>query len=223
MTDSCTEETKRAFDRDGFVIIRGYLSDDEVSEMREQTDRYLTEILPGLPEASKYKGTLKQLNKHDRWFRDYLEHGRQVPLLETLIEDALAPDCVVWNDKPPAASFATPPHQDAIGSPRVPPRGCSMWIALDPVDRNNGCLYYARGSHRRGLIRSFPIPAFEPKDHDAVPAELAAGDAVVHDALAIHWTHENRSDRSRRSIAFVYWGASSEIDPVLARKFSSAY
>ncbi len=172
-----TEEIKRVFDRDGFVIIRDYLSDDEVSEMRERTDRDLTEILPGLPEASGYKGTLKHLNKHDRWFRDYLEHGRHVPLLETLIEDALAPDGVIWNDKPARASFPTPPHQDAIGCPRVPPRGCSMWIALDPVDRDNGCLYYARGSHRSGLIQSYryrlssrkTTTARRPSSHPAMP------------------------------------------------------
>ena len=215
-------EAKQRFDRDGFVILPSWLSSDDVGEMQERTHRYLSEVLPGLPEAATYRGTLKQLQRHDPWFRDYLENGPHRSLLETLIEDDLAPELVVWNDKPVDASFATPPHQDAVGSPRVPPSGCTLWIALDPVDRTNGCLHYGRGSHLRGLIKTFPIPDFDPLDHDDVPVELSPGDAVVHDARTIHWTDENRSDRSRRSIAFVYWGASSAIDPALARKFSRA-
>jgi phytanoyl-CoA hydroxylase len=214
---------KETFDHDGFVIIPGFLSHDEVAEMRERTARYLAEVLPSLPEASRYGGTLKGLDRRDPWFRNYLEHGKQVPLLETLIADALAPDGVIWNDKPPGRSIPTRPHQDAIGSPRVPPGGCSMWVALDRVDRETGCLYYACGSHRRGLIRAYPIPASELVAYDPIPAELLPGDAVVHNALTIHWANENLTDRSRRSVTSVYWAASSAIDPIKARKFASAY
>ncbi len=215
------EATRAAFDADGFVILRGFFSADEVAGMRERTDRYLAEVLPGLPEASKYSGTLKHLDFRDPWFRRWLEHGRQVPLLEALFGGALAPELAIWNDKPPGVSTPTRAHQDAIGSRRMPPDGCSTWMALDPADRENGCLYYARGSHRRGLIRAYPIPDSEVARFDAVPAELMPGDLVVHSALTMHWTNENRTSRSRRSITFVYWAASSAIEPHGAGKFTS--
>ncbi len=34
------DEIKRDYNRDGFVIIRGYLSAEELQELREQTHRF---------------------------------------------------------------------------------------------------------------------------------------------------------------------------------------
>ena len=44
-------------------------------------------------------------------------------------------------------------------------------------------------------------------EKDAVAAEVAPGDAVIHSALTVHWSGPNRSDRPRRAVSFFYWGA----------------
>ena len=53
------------------------------------------------------------------------------------------------------------------------------------------------------------------------PAVVEPGDAVVHDALTVHWSGVSRSDRARRAVSFFYWGESSKIDPDLAAKFEA--
>lgn len=42
-TTANMEEIKRDYDRNGFVIIRGYLSAEELQELRDQTHRFFEE------------------------------------------------------------------------------------------------------------------------------------------------------------------------------------
>jgi phytanoyl-CoA hydroxylase len=115
----------------------------------------------------------------------------------------------------------TPAHQDGFYWNRKPDLACGIWIALDPVDRENGCLWYGRGSHKLGIQPhgasgvlgfSHGLLNFDPKSVDAVPIELQPGDAVAHSSATIHWTETNRSNRHRRAIATFCFGASTVRD-----------
>jgi phytanoyl-CoA hydroxylase len=116
---------------------------------------------------------------------------------------------------------ATPPHQDGFYWCRRPNIGISLWIALDPVDRENSCLWYARGSHRAGLNRhqasgvlgfSQGLVSFDPGTVDAVPIEIGPGDAVAHHISTIHWTNPNRTARRRRALSMFAFGTSTVRD-----------
>ena len=79
-----------------------------------------------------------------------------------------------------------------------------MWLALDVVDEENGCVRYVRGSHRRGMrphgrtgvlgfsqgITDYGQPE-DLADEIAFPAQ--PGDLLVHHALTIHRADGNRS------------------------------
>ena len=43
------EKIRRDFDRDGYIILRNHLSAEETAQVRENVDRYMTDVLPGLP------------------------------------------------------------------------------------------------------------------------------------------------------------------------------
>ena len=86
----------------------------------------------------------------------------------------------------------------------------TCWIGLDDVSTENGCMYYAPGSHRWGLLEKKPIAgdmdavrealtAEQVADFDRkLPVEMKKGEASFHHPLLMHGSYENRSERRRR-------------------------
>lgn len=222
---------KQQFDREGFVIIRDFLPEPDLTELRSNLDRYIREVVPTLEAAHAFyvdpakPQTLKQLQHMaiDPFFRDYMHHPRWHALAETLLDEpveALEPE---WFNKPPGTSHPTPPHQDNFYFNLTPPNVLTIWLALDPVDDENGCLQYVRGSHREGVRPHGPsslvgfsqaILDFGPADEAReVRVHLQPGDAVAHAGNTIHRAQPNRSPtRSRRAFAMVLRGQSCQRD-----------
>ncbi len=120
---------------------------------------------------------------------------------------------------------------EEIGSYRSPLSGIysgiSLWIALNRIDLNNGCLHYEKGSHKRGKPFgepvAYPLSNYDEQNPNAVPVEVEAGDAVMHTAMTVHWSIYPIEYRDRNAMVFAYWGASSAVDPMRAKKSRSAY
>ena len=195
------DQLRRDFQRDGCVIIPGFLSQAELSELEARTERCMRKH--GLEEVGP---TRKNLHDFDPWFEEQLRRGTHVGLIESLLADALEPATAAYFDRVPRESKAIPPHFDAIGHRRS---GATIWIALDRADRDNGCLHYAKGTHRLDLPNKLGLD-FDVDSEGAVAVELNPGDAAIHNSLTVHWSEPNRSDRSRRAISYFYWAASSE-------------
>ena len=105
----------------------------------------------------------------------------------------------------------------------TPPHALTMWLALEDVGAEQGCVRYVRGSHRRGLRRHEAsgvlgfsqaiVDLGRPEDADEVALPCRAGDLLVHHALTIHRAGDNRSaTRSRQALGFIYYGVSAEVD-----------
>lgn len=221
---------RRRYDEDGFVIVRGLYTPDEFRELTTQLDRYVREVVPTLPKDAAFfddyanpatMRKMQSLHRHDPWFGRFMLEGPHVPLLEYFLRDKFSPQGIDWFDKLPYDTQATPAHQDGFYWCRQPNVACGLWIALDPVDRENGCLWYARGSQKQGILPhagsgvlgfSQGLQNFDPAAVDAVPIELAPGDAVVHSSATIHWTEVNRTSRHRRALATFCFGASTSRD-----------
>ena len=56
--------------------------------------------------------------------------------------------------KPPEIGGRVRPHQDSTFLYTDPPSAVGFWIALEDARADNGCLSFARGSHRRTGVRS---------------------------------------------------------------------
>lgn len=54
--------------------------------------------------------------------------------------------------KQPEIGGAVPPHQDSTFLYTDPPSAVGFWIALEDATRENGCLSFAKGSHRRAPV-----------------------------------------------------------------------
>lgn len=56
--------------------------------------------------------------------------------------------------KQPEIGGRVPPHQDSTFLYTNPPSAVGFWIALEDATVENGCLSFARGSHRRAPVRN---------------------------------------------------------------------
>jgi ectoine hydroxylase-related dioxygenase (phytanoyl-CoA dioxygenase family) len=114
-------------------------------------------------------------------------------------------------DKPPRTGHDTPWHQDeAFWELDLGYHACAVWLALDDVDVDNGCMQFLPGSHRRGIVTHRHlyddpmVSALVIDDVDeraAVPVPLAAGGATFHTQTTMHHTGPNLTDRRRRAFA----------------------
>ncbi len=232
---------KKRFDEDGFVALPGFLSLDEVAELRREIDRYVTEVAPRIPASEVFyevKGrpeTLKQLQRmfeYDEWFNRFFFGERFVKLAELLMGGAVTGRNLQWFNKPPGASLPTPPHQDGYYFMLEPNEAVTMWLALDEVDEENGCVRYVSGSHRRGLRGhqktstlgfSQGITDYRDEDRKQEAVMIARpGDLLAHHALTIHRADANVSGRTRRALGFIYYSSAAREDSARKAAYQQA-
>ncbi len=105
-----------------------------------------------------------------------------------------------------------------------------MWLALDAVDEENGCLRYIPGSHLRGIRPhartstlgfSQGIADYGEADFkQEVPVPAEPGDVLIHHGNTIHRADANRSlVRHRRSFGMVFQGQCSVRDEVAFERY----
>jgi hypothetical protein len=138
-----------------------------------------------------------------------------------------------WHDqlfcKPAQHGGVVAWHQDYSYWTRTRPmQHLTCWIGLDDADKDNGCLQYIPGSHKRGLL---PITGLagnmdaiqevlsdeEKEAFVPTPATLKRGHAAFHHPLMLHGSYENKSERSRRAMVInvVLDGTISDTDESL--------
>lgn len=231
ITDIQKQQWQTEIKRDGYVAIRGFMNEQDMSELYDNLKRFRQDVLPTLPvehvfyEDKDNKDTLKQIQKmqtHDDYFGQ-LFHGKFKQLAEILIGSVDGKNMQYFN-KPPLVGKPTPPHQDGYYFMLTPNEALTMWLALDDVDEENGCVRYVRGSNHWGMrnhgrteVLGFSqgiIDYGTPQDleHEiAFPAQ--PGDLLVHHALTIHRADGNRSkDRTRQALGFIYYSQDAKID-----------
>lgn len=235
------DREKQEFDLHGFVVVRQFLPVVEQAELQANLDRYIREVVPTLSDADAFyqersrPETLKQLQRmgQDPFFREYMQHPRWRALAEALIGEPVRADEPEWFNKPPGTNHVTPPHQDNYYFCLAPPHVVTIWLALDTIDAENGCLRYVDGSHQRGFrsharskILGFSqgITDYAADDFTReVAALLAPGDAVAHHGMTIHRADANLSQtRQRRSFALVFKGQSCQRDEAAFARYQAS-
>jgi phytanoyl-CoA hydroxylase len=230
MADINAQQLRATFERDGYVVVRNFLSAEEISELANELERYIDRIgefprTDVMFEDRDRPSTLKQLarmKQNDSYFADFIVRPKWIGLAEILLADAAVPKELEWFNKPPRASRETPAHQDGYYFMLTPPESATMWLALDPVDESNGCVRYIPGSHKHGLrphartdVVGFSqgITDYGEADYAAeIPIRAEPGDLLVHHALTIHRADANNSDRHRRSLGVIYYAARAQQD-----------
>lgn len=235
---TATDQQKADFDRDGFVLLRGYLSAQEAANVNANIQRFVDDILPQAPETTAFyedpedPATIKRLQNMyqlDPYF-DELFHGQRFQgLAERLLGDGARGKNLQWFSKPARVGGITPPHQDGFYFMLEPNEAITLWLALDHIDEDNGCIRYVPGSHRQGMrphqrsnVVGFSqgLPDYSDDDRACeVPIHASPGDLFAHHSMTIHRADANPSDRRRAALGFVFFAESAKEDADKAERY----
>lgn len=235
------EDLKPAYDRDGFVVVRQLLPAADFKRLNAELDRYIRDVVPTLPDKHAFYDdksrpeTLKQMQHMglDPFFKEYMQHPAWTALAAAVLGEEVEAQEPEWFNKPANTNHVTPPHQDNYYFCLRPASVCTIWMALDKVDDENGCLRYVKGSHLRGIrphnrsnILGFSQGITDYGDADReleVKAHLEPGDVTVHHGNTIHRADANTSKtRNRRAFAMVIKGKSCQIDQEAYQRYTDA-
>ena len=233
-----SDELKLEFERDGFVVVRDYLSSKEATEVNSQITRFIDEVLPTAPDSTAFYESkdnpesimrLSDLGTLDSFFETFFQTERFSNLASFLLSDDVVPTGSQWFNKPARVGGITPPHQDGFYFMLEPNEAVTLWIALDDIDEQNGCIRYVRGSqklgmrpHRPSAIVGFSQGILDYSDADReleVAIHAKPGDLIAHHSMIIHRADANQSDRRRAGLGLVYFAAQAKKDEERAEQY----
>ncbi|HJP83216.1 MAG TPA: phytanoyl-CoA dioxygenase family protein [Fimbriimonadaceae bacterium] len=235
-------EEYRRFRRDGYLVVRGLVSDSEIEEMQRHIDDLIAGRVhvDGLEEP-KPGETLREVERrllrihmmHDQipLWEQWMLHPRVLDVVQALIgPDVLAMQTMMFIKGP--GSDGQGFHQDSYYIPTFPDSLLGAWIAVDPADRQNGCLWMTQGSQVEPIyppangygygdwgLKDIPevsgVGGHSNSDEDPdnglrsmtlgyeeVPVELEPGDAAFFGGHVLHRSLSNKTSDRSRR-AFV--------------------
>ena len=223
-----TPEQQEAFERDGFLVVRDFLTREEIAEVR---DGFMAQNadgpVPGLSEINPNYRADDPLSFYPRMMHPHNHPELAVgplamrlmlaPRLKSVLEDLFGEEPIAAQSmfyfKPPKAR-GQELHQDNYYL-RVAPGTClAAWLAVDDADEENGGMKVVPGSHRLDIAcpeRADLTTSFTgdyvavPQGMEAVPVTLRAGDMLFFNGSLIHGSYPNASaTRFRRALIFHY-------------------
>lgn len=177
-----------------------------------QFERQARDILPTLAAEDK-QDVVRKINhcsKYDLRLKALIEH----PQLLTVITRLLGAAPELLSDqallKPPFIGREKPWHQDnSMFAHAADTLLVGVWIALDDVTPENGCMHVIPGTHQGGPVVHFNRRDLQICDSDVaidhvIAVPLRAGGCLLFDGLLHHGTPANRSPRRRRALQCWY-------------------
>jgi phytanoyl-CoA hydroxylase len=220
-----------AWSAQGYLHVPGFLTPEQLGHAHTALAALLDD-LGRVPPGHKFferredPSTLKQVLALHMHSEALLHLGREGPpaaLAAALLGEGPVLQNMQYFSKPPRSGvLPTPPHQDsAYFLLEDPASAITLWLALDPVDGENGGVSYVPGSHLGGLLPHVPTGVLgfsrgleDPSLARAAQVQVAApGDLLVHHGLCIHGAGANTStDRQRRALGFIYYSKNARVD-----------
>ena len=213
------------FWRDGFVVVRGLFTPDEVRAYAEPIRETARAIFEEEGGALTFGGAFHQA--HDL--------RRRSPVVARLALSARLGEAAsallrgaairVYHDqalfKPPGG-IASYWHQDQYFWPLRTQTTVGAWMPLQDTSEEMGTMRYAAGSHRLGNLGQHTIDeASEAFFGDLIAREalaiagcgaMAAGDVAFHFGWTVHGALPNRSDRLREAMVVAFYPDGTRVD-----------
>jgi len=207
--------------------------------VREEIDRYIREDLDSKPADAATREadgvTVRNLWRLDQHCPRLLAlAGREDirALIAPLVKGTPELAAIETFNKPAKVGSGVPYHQDNAYFCRTPPDMLTLWIAIDGVTKENGPVYFVKGSHRQGTLPARPsgVPgnSMGMANPPEIPLEeqfcglLDPGDATIHHCETIHHSAPNLTDRSRLGFLLVFRGGHTLTDPELKASYTEA-
>jgi phytanoyl-CoA hydroxylase len=233
LTDAMSEQELSEYAEQGFVLIRGLFSKEELDAWCTRLQRVVAGneasaegmlvmrdvmFAKGAAEAEQKGQEIAKLQdfENDPVLGGYLRHPRLLDRVETFTGPDIASIHTMLINKPPGVDGRHPLHQDLLYFPFRPAEDIvGTWTALERSTREKGCLAVVPGSHRGDLLRHenpdweylnlgyFGAAGVGPHP-DRVHVEMEPGDTLFFHPLLLHGSGRNRSAGFRRAISAHY-------------------
>ena len=222
-----TSELTEAFRRDGAVCVRGAFSPDEVALVAHGIERNLADPSERALVASRPEDPGRFVEDFCNWQRipEYERFIRDSPAAEIAGELMGSDQVRLFHDhvlvKEPATRQPTPWHQDQPYYNVEGTQVCSLWMPVDPVDRES-TLEFVAGSHLgpwlmprtfmaseakwfpEGSLEELPDISANRGAFEILAWELEPGDGVFFHMLALHAA--GGASRRRRAFSVRFLG-----------------
>ena len=209
-----------SFNENGFLALDAITTPAELAMLKNVFDR-LVRCQAGVDEGAQYDligereaadARLLQIMNPANYaaeLRDTIFRAKALAIARQLLGNGAAPFFEHAICKPPHRGSATPWHQDEAyrSDPNFEYREVSIWMPLQDVTLQNGCMQFLQGSHRGELQPHRPLNN-DPSVHQleccaeidarsAVPCPIAAGGCTIHTGRTLHYAGPNYSGSSR--------------------------
>ena len=210
-----TQEHVAAFERDGFVVVRGLYDSSEMREMTAWTDevqalhempgKYMMYFEQRVIDRSRVLNRLENFAPYHEGF-NLLFAGR----MQDAVAQLLGEPAVLFKDKinfKMSGGDGFKPHQDQqAGWGTYADFFVTAMVSIDPTTAENGCLELAAGHHKSGIVGSEwqPLDDKTMAGMDFVSCPTQPGDAVFFDSYAPHRSGPNMTGAPRRVLYVTY-------------------
>ena len=221
MTSALTPEQKASFERDGYILIRGFFDAEEAYLLQSAVDQD-----PAIRGHFYNRGDAEGLTtKMATWNHPgdsvYGYAARSHKMVDTM-EDLLGGEVYHYHSKitakEPREGGAWEWHQDYgywYNNGCLFPYMASAMIALDKCTKANGCLQVLKGSHHLGRIDHGLLDGDQvgadlrrveeaQKQLELVYCEMEPGDVLFFHCNTLHRSDQNRSDDRRWTLICCY-------------------
>ena len=209
MQEILSNTEKDQFHRDGFVVVPGMYSTDEIQQISDWSDELAANPEePGKTmmyfETSSDKGSrilcrIENFVPYHQGFHQLITTRRMQQAVSELLDEA----AVLFKDK---INFKLPggdgfkQHQDVqAGWNEFADLHITAMVAIDETNEQNGSLEVIAGMHDKGVLGKMWAPLTdEDTDHTPyIPVHCQPGDTVFFDSFAPHRSAPNHTEKAR--------------------------
>lgn len=210
---------QQAYAEDGFVVVRGLIGADEARRLDTEVERLGRVGNPAAPE-----GWIFALHQQaSSLCADFARDERVLCLVAGVVSPGIGLHSSKLVTKMPGSDEVCHWHQDESyylesGEPGMRSAvRMSIWLPLQDVTTDNGCLWVVPGSHRDGVASHREVGdghcrrkiiRSDYADEHAVPLLLDAGDVVLFSGFLWHHSRGNQTEQVRRALIVSYQEAS---------------
>ncbi len=237
MVEGLTKSQWDEYNENGFLNLGSLLSDHDLEALRSEIDGLMLgtakadydQLLMQLDsETGRYEDAGVQSMGHkgatlnyrkiqnlefDPVFREYIER----PVFEQIAHHVYGADTPIacframFMNKPARHGTLLPWHQDAWTYLDRQPE-ITLWTALDPATKANGCVQVIPRSHKLGRVNPQHGSGYLEQEHmdryckdeDVKFLELEAGEVVLLHNWLLHRSDTNSTDQPRRGFSVCY-------------------
>jgi len=205
-----TDEQRLFFETNGYLVVPGALSPEEMAQVRAAADRAEAAWRADPTRLGLRKSNLEQVQapiEYDPLFLDLMEHPSVFPIVREILGHDVS---MIDNDY-----YLSPPHSEShagwhhdVGMERVyHPRSVLMvkvfWLLSD-VAPDGGATALLPGSHRYPPEFTLPRPEIPERMPGHVRMAHPAGTAWLFNGRVYHAALSNRSPTPRRVLIYNY-------------------